>query len=164
MEEVPDEISLCLNVSNCPYACCGCHTPMLQEDRGNNLEDALPNLLSYYKGRISCVCFMGEGNDMEALARCLLLCKRAGVNTAVYTGSTLTEWRVKTAWPFTKALFSDSAGATLGDAPLAPDYLKTGRYEKEKGPINSPSTNQRMFLRNGNKWEDITEKFWRKKE
>ena len=25
--EVPDEISLCINLTNCPHKCIGCHSP-----------------------------------------------------------------------------------------------------------------------------------------
>ena len=35
--EVPDEISLCINISNCPHRCKGCHSPYLQEDVGYEL-------------------------------------------------------------------------------------------------------------------------------
>ena len=32
--EVPDEITLCINISNCPCHCKGCHSPYLAEDIG----------------------------------------------------------------------------------------------------------------------------------
>ena len=35
--EVPDEISLCINISNCPNHCEGCHSPYLAEDIGTEL-------------------------------------------------------------------------------------------------------------------------------
>ena len=35
--EIPDEISLCINISNCPNNCKGCHSPWLKEDSGTPL-------------------------------------------------------------------------------------------------------------------------------
>ena len=35
--EVPNEISLCINISNCPCNCKGCHSSYLAEDIGNSV-------------------------------------------------------------------------------------------------------------------------------
>ena len=35
--EIPDEISLCINLTNCPHRCVGCHSPWLQKDNGTPL-------------------------------------------------------------------------------------------------------------------------------
>ena len=35
--EIPDEISLCINITNCPNNCKGCHSPWLKEDVGEDL-------------------------------------------------------------------------------------------------------------------------------
>ena len=35
--EFPDEIALCINISNCPFHCPGCHSPELWEDIGTEL-------------------------------------------------------------------------------------------------------------------------------
>ena len=40
------------------------------------------------------------------------------------------------------------------------DFLKTGPYIPEYGPLNEPTTNQRLYY----KGEDITPVFWRKKK
>ncbi len=45
------------------------------------------------------------------------------------------------------------------------DYVKVGPYDEKKGPINKPTTNQRMYEVNHNRQdslEDITYKFWKK--
>ena len=51
--EVPDEISLCINISNCPHRCKNCHSPHLQEDIGEELTfevlDKLINTSSFFK-------------------------------------------------------------------------------------------------------------------
>ena len=45
------------------------------------------------------------------------------------------------------------------------DYIKVGPYIKELGPLNSPTTNQRLYFIKRNKdnliIEDITSSFWR---
>ena len=44
------------------------------------------------------------------------------------------------------------------------DYIKTGQYKQECGPLNSPTTNQKMFKHVGeDKWEDITKYYQTKK-
>ena len=33
-QEIPDEVTLALNLSGCPNGCPGCHSPHLQRDEG----------------------------------------------------------------------------------------------------------------------------------
>ena len=35
--EIPDEITLCINITGCPLQCKGCHSPFLWEDTGEFL-------------------------------------------------------------------------------------------------------------------------------
>ena len=57
--EIPDEITLCINISNCPCHCINCHSSYLAEDIGEPLDlQHLTNLIDSNKG-ISCVCIMG---------------------------------------------------------------------------------------------------------
>ena len=37
--EVPDEISLCINISNCPIKCPDCHSKFLWENIGKEITD-----------------------------------------------------------------------------------------------------------------------------
>ena len=61
------------------------------------------------------------------------------------------------------ALFSGNENLPLNELQEF-DYIKTGPYVKELGPLNSPTTNQRMFKHVGeNKWENITEQYQTKK-
>ena len=73
--EVPDEISLCISITGCPYRCFSCHSPHLREDIGEPLTgNRLSSLIENNKG-ITCVCFMGgdgsphEVNDLAAYVR-----------------------------------------------------------------------------------------------
>ena len=57
--EIPDEITLAINISGCPVKCSGCHSKYLWEDVGEPLNsDSLHHLIENHKG-ITCVAFMG---------------------------------------------------------------------------------------------------------
>ena len=57
--EIPDEITLELGISNCPYRCEGCHSPFLQADVGVELTwIKLKEMLETNKGLISCILFL----------------------------------------------------------------------------------------------------------
>ena len=124
-QEVPDEVTLCINITNCPHHCPGCHSPELQGDNGINLEPQLPALLDQHAGEITCVCLMGEGNDIDALCRCLAEIKRHGLKTCLYTGC-------------------DKPSDVMQALPYL-DYLKLGHYEQKLGGLDKPTTNQRMY-------------------
>ena len=140
--EVPDEISLCINISNCPRRCPNCHSPLLQEDVGEDLAQKLPALLDKFGGDITCVCFMGEGNDLAALAECLQYAASRGFHTCLYTGSEHPR-----------------------DFPLEHlNYIKIGPYIEARGGLDKRTTNQRMLrvLQGGAvpALVDITHRFW----
>lgn len=140
--EIPDEVTLCINITNCPYHCPGCHSKWLWEDTGDRLDiGKLCDLVDANKG-ISCVCFMGGDNDMEELYRLFgffpLLFKN--LKLAWYSGrENLPEY-----------------------LPDCVDYIKIGPYKEECGPLNNPNTNQRLYVRDSdNNLQDITYKFWK---
>ena len=147
--EVPDEVTLCVNVTGCPHRCPGCHSPELRQDTGKDLEEALPGLLQKYGADITCVCLMGEGQDIDALCRCLSMIRQAGFMTCLYTGC-------------------DKPSTVLQAVPYL-NYLKLGHYDSQLGGLASPSTNQRMYQLDGDlsgvsypSFHDITWKFWPK--
>lgn len=146
--EVPDEVCLTIQITNCPHRCEGCHSPYLQEDIGSDLNLYLYGLLEEYKDRVTCICFMGSGNDITMLGYCLQFVKKNyGLKTALYSGYTLTEW------------------VHNMDILNYLDYLKTGMYIKERGDLSSRTTNQRMYklIHDGDEqiFENITYKFWK---
>lgn len=153
-QEVPGEVSLALNISGCPFKCEGCHSPHLREDIGEDLECDLPILLETYRGMITCVLFLGHGNDMPAFRRCVALCKQMDLHVALYTGAD------------DKKIHEDEDDLFWFSAYYGvPNYLKTGQYKKELGGLSSPSTNQRMYRLNSEGfYDDITYMFWRKPE
>lgn len=147
-QEVPGEVSLALNISNCPNRCPGCHSPHLQEDIGRDLEEDLPELLKKYAGMITCVLFLGTGNDpvtfRSIVSRIVVVNK---LKTAVYSGMDLPD--------------SKLALLEYADYVGFPDYIKVGSYKAELGGLSSPATNQRMYKWNHKKCfhEDITHLF-----
>lgn len=145
--EVPDEVSLCLNITNCPHQCRGCHSPFLQQDTGRDLLASLPALLQKYGNDITCVCLMGEGKDPDALTEALWYIRDQGFKTCLYTGKVC------------------SSGLPVDLL----DYLKVGPYIESLGGLDKPTTNQRMYkidhaVENAGSptFYDITWKFWPK--
>lgn len=140
-QEVPDEISLVIQVADCPHHCPGCHSPQLQMPIGDPLFKDLPRMLTEYEDAITCVCFMGEGRDDAELHACHGIVKAWGLKTCLYTGG-------------------------YGMHGCKWDYIKIGPYIEENGPLTSRTTNQRMIRVNWdtldpkNALTDITDKFW----
>lgn len=144
LAEIPDEITLAINISNCPYHCPGCHSPHLWRDVGTVLSPwELVALIKANKG-ITCVAFMGGPFGEVAIASDLVHKVFPDLKTAWYTGSS--------ALP----IYEHSL-----------DYIKIGRYISEQGPLNNPNTNQRLYkiddLGHGGfkGMENITPKLWK---
>lgn len=139
--EVPDEISLCINISNCPCKCNNCHSSYLAEDIGKPLTlKELKNLIDSNKG-ISCVSFMGGDIDPDR------------VNTLA---SYITHhYNLKVAWYSGRQELSDKID--LGNF----DFIKLGPYIEELGPLNSVTTNQKFYKVSNRKMIDITNRFWK---
>jgi anaerobic ribonucleoside-triphosphate reductase activating protein len=70
-QEIPDEITLAINISNCPCHCKGCHSQYLAEDIGKPLieypqgfsDDYIIHLDELITDGISCIAFMGGDSD-----------------------------------------------------------------------------------------------------
>lgn len=148
-EEVPDKITLAINITNCQNNCEGCHSPELRQDIGHELNELeLESLISQNEG-INCVCFMGEGKDKDGLLNLARYVKKQHpeLSVALYSG------RTEDAFEADKKKFGKIF-----------DFIKIGPYDKEKGPLNKETTNQRLYsIIGGKEWVDITEKFWKKR-
>ncbi|MPM08407.1 hypothetical protein SDC9_54719 [bioreactor metagenome] len=143
MQEVPGEISLILNITECPHRCVGCHSSHLAESYGEYVGVQLPSLLGKYHSLISCVCFMGGDQHIgDLVAQCQHIRDNyPELKIAVYTGA-------------------DDIGALELCLDLL-DYVKIGHYDEQLGGIDRPSTNQRMYKKENGKWSDITAHFWK---
>lgn len=138
--EVPNEITLCINISNCPCHCKGCHSSYLAEDIGNILNlQALTSLIDSNSG-ITCVCIMGgdaNSSKVDDIAQDI---------KEYYP-------KLKVAWYSGKQELSKDINLEFFD------FIKLGPYIEELGPLNSKTTNQRFYKIENNKLIDITYKF-----
>ena len=144
-QEIPDEISLCINISNCPNNCPGCHSAYLKDDIGTPLTyTELMRILKDIRG-ITCVCFMGGDKEPWEIQRLAQFVKEKGLKVAWYSGK--------------QELHEDIRLANF-------DYIKLGPYIEELGPLTSRTTNQVMYkidhLADKPFVVDITSRFWKK--
>ena len=147
--EFPDEIALCINITNCPFHCPGCHSPELWKDIGTELTfDELNKLIQSNKG-ITCVGFMGGAQDVYHL-----------LNLAICVRNKFPD--IKIGWYTGQSEIPEIISENLEYF----DYIKIGPYIKDKGGLDNPNTNQIMYkvnhLPDGNSTlENITYKFWK---
>ena len=140
--EIPDEITLAINISGCPCNCKGCHSSYLAEDIGERLKcDNLTSLIHKNKG-ITCVAFMGGDADSSSVNAYASIIKELFPN-------------LKVAWYSGRQELSK-------DIELSNfDFIKLGPYKEEFGPLNSKTTNQRFYKVNDKELVDITSRFWK---
>lgn len=150
--EVPDEITLCISISNCPCHCKNCHSSYLAEDIGEPLiyEESYNNktvltcnplskLIEANNG-ITCVCLMGGDSNPEYIN---------------ILGKVIKHHHLKSAWYSGRQELSNSIDL------FNFDYIKLGPYKEEFGPLNSRTTNQRLYQIKNHKMLDITSRFWK---
>lgn len=137
--EFPDEISLCINITNCPFHCPGCHSPELWEDIGAELTFKELHKLIYSNKGITCIGFMGgipeEVNELAEYVKNV----DPPLKVGWYWGGTNIPEKIN-----------------LENF----DYIKIGPYIKEKGGLDNPNTNQIMYEIEDGKLNDITYKFY----
>ncbi len=145
-QEIPDEVTLAVNISNCPCHCPGCHSKFLWADKGELLnQSAIDAMIVEFGKDITCICFMGgdsEPNAVDELSSYIRL-TYPEIKTGWYTGRTLISSHIN------RQNF---------------DYIKVGPYIAHLGPLKSPTTNQRLYRvgHHGNELIDITSRFWKK--
>ena len=124
--EIPDEITLAINISNCPCHCEGCHSPYLADDIGEPLDlQHLTDLIDSNRG-ISCVCIMGgdaNPSEVDDIAQ-----------------------DIKEYYPELKVAWYSGRQELSKEIELENfNYIKLGPYIKDKGPLNCGTTNQVML-------------------
>ena len=144
-QEIPDEVTLAVNISNCPCRCPGCHSQFLWDDIGIPLDtNAIDAFIEKNGKNITCIAFMGGDADPKGV--CLL---------AEYIHEEHPEFKV--AW------YSGRLRIPAGIKKTDFDYIKIGPYIRHLGPLNKPTTNQRLYQqKEDGSFEDITYRFWRK--
>ena len=144
-QEIPDEVTLAINISNCPCRCPGCHSRYLWEDVGLPLDTAaIDDFIEQYGTDITCIAFMGGDSDPRGI--CLLAEyiheEHPQFHVAWYSG------RIRIPSAVTKTDF---------------DYIKIGPFIRHLGPLKERTTNQRLYrIMSDGGMDDITERFWRK--
>lgn len=138
LEEIPDRVTLALEISNCQGSCPGCHSSFLKLDLGRELTEAELDRLIDDNFGINCLLLLGEGNDHEALLSLARHVRKTfpRIELALYSGRKEVEQEVYDAF----------------------DFVKVGPYVQDLGPLNEPTTNQRLYYHG----TDITSRFWRK--
>ena len=139
--EIPDEITLCINISNCPCHCTNCHSSYLAEDIGEPLDlQHLTNLIDSNRG-ITCVCIMGgdaNPSEVDDIAQ-----------------------DIKEYYPELKVAWYSGRQELSKDIDLCNfDAIKLGPYKEEFGPLNSRTTNQRFYKVSDGELVDITSRFY----
>lgn len=148
--EFPDEVTLAINISECPFRCEGCHTPILRDDVGTELTaDELERLLRQHLNIITCVGFMGGDANVEYISKLIDdMKKRIGnekrIKYGMYSGQ-------------------DSLYNILTRCNNL-DYVKVGHFDPELGPIDNEGSNQQMYKMDYEKgyYENITIRMRRK--
>lgn len=140
--EIPDEITLSINITNCPIHCKDCHSKHLWENVGSDLTITKLNHLITENEGISCICFMGGDSDPNYLN-----------NLAKYIKS---NYNIKVGWYSGQDSIDNMINLEYFD------YIKIGHFNGK--PLNDKDTNQILYRidKLDNKWElvDITNKLW----
>jgi anaerobic ribonucleoside-triphosphate reductase activating protein len=125
LQEVPNEISLSFTITGCRLSCDGCHSPYLwKEGSGEELTpEIFIEIVNKYKSLISCVLFMGGEWEADKLIKLLIISRKNGLKTALYSGLEYIDYDI-----FEKL-----------------DYLKLGPWVKELGGLSSEITNQKFI-------------------
>ena len=135
-QEVPDEVTLAINITGCPNRCPGCHSPHLWEDNGLELDkEAVKSLLSDYGSSITCVGLMGGDAFLNEVYELATWIHGIGYKVAWYSGR--------------EHLPNDCPTEHF-------DYIKIGPYIEACGGLKSKDTNQRLYKVLAGEMIDIT--------
>lgn len=147
--EIPDEISLCLNISNCKCNCTSCSEAWLREDVGIELTSEVLQRYIDNNPNITCICLMGGDSDHDDCIRvCKYIHEHSNLKTAMYSGREFINL----------------------DLAQHLDYYKIGRWimpigdskdwhKTNNGVLQFPWSNQLLFKKIDNKLINITYRF-----
>ena len=144
-QEIPDEVTLSINITGCPCRCPGCHSQYLWENIGQPLTPmVLDQFMKEYGGEITCICFMGGDADPKYVSQLAQYLHREHEN-------------LKVAWYSGRQQFPKNIRKRDFD------YIKLGPYIEHLGCLKDRTTNQRLYKRAvGDDFTDITSRFWKK--
>ena len=126
-QEIPNEVTLAVNITNCPNRCKGCHSPHLQQNIGEELDEKrLVSILDKYASAITCFCFMGGDAAPQRVAELANFVRNyyPQIKTAWYSGCS------KPPEDFDKKAFQ---------------YIKLGAYIESLGSLKDETSNQHLY-------------------
>ena len=144
-QEIPDEVTLSINITGCPCRCPGCNSQYLWENIGEPLTPmVLDQFVANYHREITCICFMGGDADPKYVSQLAQYLHREHP-------------QLKVAWYSGRQQFP----RTIRKRDF--DYIKLGPYIEHLGCLKERTTNQRLYKRAaGDDFTDITSRFWKK--
>lgn len=144
-QEIPDEVTLAVNLSNCPIKCPDCHSSYLWEDIGEELTpEVIDSWVKKLGTDITCISFMGGDSDPASVDR-----------LACYIHQTYPEYKV--GW------YSGRQELSIEVNKEHFDFIKLGPYRSQLGGLKEKTTNQKLYKKTGNgEFVDITSRFWKK--
>ena len=126
-QEIPNEVTLAVNITNCPNRCKGCHSPHLQKDIGEELnEERITSFMDKYASAITCLCFMGGDAEPQQVS---VLANFVHVHYP----------EIKVAW------YSGCAKLPARFDTRSFQYIKLGGYDENLGSLRSETSNQHLF-------------------
>lgn len=143
-QEIPDEVTLAVNITNCPNHCPKCHSKFLWKNVGEPFnESSASAIIENYKNALTCISFMGGDNDPEEVNRMAAWFKKTYPKLKVAWYSGKQELSAYTQWENF-------------------DYIKVGPYKEECGSLKKKTTNQKLFKKMPDgQIKDITFRFWK---
>jgi len=145
-QEIPGEVTLAVNLSNCPNGCKGCHSSYLQQNIGETFDEcAVDHILDKYGNSITCICFMGGDANPERVEELSEFIHKRKNGT------------IKTGWYSGKSRLPENISIRNFN------YIKLGPYIEKFGGLDSPTTNQRFYKIEKEEMIDQTDLFQKKK-
>jgi anaerobic ribonucleoside-triphosphate reductase activating protein len=144
-QEIPDEVTLAVNLSNCPIKCPDCHSSYLWEDIGEELtSEVIDHWVKKLGTDITCISFMGGDSDPASVDR-----------LACYIHQTYPEYKV--GW------YSGRQKLSIEVNKENFDFIKLGPYKSQLGGLKEKTTNQKLYKKTEKgEFVDITSRFWKK--
>ena len=160
-QELPNETTLAINISNCPCRCKGCHSSYLAEDIGKPLIfREIEKLIKENEG-ITAICFMGGDSEPKLINHYAKLIRESTIDETVdsFTVNKDVELPKGIKIPAGSVVKSTRKvpnpiriGWYSGRQELSKDidiknfnYIKLGPYIEELGGLKNPNTNQRLY-------------------
>lgn len=145
LNEIPDKIAVAVELGNCKQHCKGCHSPWLSiqihHDCWMDLEMLMYNINKKIKQGADAIVLMGgtangiKPDDLVETINILSHYAPVGLYSGLPYAANIHEYLRK-------------------HAKLT--WLKTGEFIEEKGGMNEETTNQKFFVKEKDKWVEVT--------